>query len=148
MLCSWLTHQSDHLPEYIVLDIERENRVYEACLEATTLNMVPIEDGDIYRMVIDLMQVDRDVERELDMFAFDALEELVKVNDYHVALNLTNAVRAVAYRIYQQCSHHRLYYQHQLCYGYHRLYAPGALYLKKHHPDHHAYGQFTPMHHS
>lgn len=149
MLCSWLTLHSDHMPEYVVLDLERENRVYEQCLEATTLNMVPIEDGDIYRMLLDLIQIDRgDLEQELDMFALEALEELARVNDYPVALRLTNAVRDVGYRIYQQCRHHRLYYQQQLCYGYYRLHAPGVLYLKKHHPDHHVHGSFTAVSHS
>lgn len=128
---SWLMSHHSKLPEYVILDVDHSHRIYESRLASLVLGMIPIDDGDVYKMILTTLQRDEDVGVEIDALGIDILEELYRINPYEISLETTQSVRQLAHHIHQQCLLHRLYHAHRLNYGYFR-HDGGQLILRKH----------------
>lgn len=122
------------LPEWIIIDVDHFNLGLQRSLAAARLGMIPIGDGDVYRLIFDeIYSDDASTESRLEVMVLDVLDEMMRVNDQAISMIVADIVRQLGFYIYEEAKRHRLYHKGALMWRYDHVDAHGsALYLQLH----------------
>lgn len=106
------------IPKYLILDTEQEFQELQYVTRLLPLSMIPIEDGDVYRMIMTCLVRKENAKYELEFMGLDFTQHLMDLGYGDVSKCVGDHVVALGNQVFRCLDNAGAYHNGYLVYCY------------------------------